>query len=250
MCRVPKPRAGRLSDSTSDTSGDEGQQSDGNASIKSDDGASVASAMTLPSNSDSESDTAAKAKPKQASPEEVMRSMNYTDTEMSGDEATGSERKRKPSAAVGKPPVSPSRNSPKPEAPEGAPGTSTASAGSGRLPTKAEAKEPEVKEFAPLDVVRQRAPKVVTVGTSGLQPIAGEGVKFVSFDADGGESPNAIAEQKLVENQLRLQDICNRNIKRSMILVNNQEKAERIIISSAAAVLDALPALPRCSWPR
>ena len=87
-------------------------------------------------------------------------------------------------------------------------------------------------------MVRQRTPKVVTVGTSGLQPIAGEGVKFVSFDADGRESPNAIAERKLVENQLRLQDICNRNIKHSMILVNNQEKAERIIISSAAAVLD------------
>ena len=225
----------RLSDSSSDTSGDEGQQSDGNASPKSDDGAG---GLTLPSDSGSESDSAAKAKPKQASPEEVERSMNYTDTEMSGDEGSGSERKRRPSAAMGKPPASPSRNSPKPEAPEGAPGTSTASAGSGRLPTKAEVEEPEVKEFAPLDVVRQRTPKVFTVGNSGIQPIAGEGVKFVSFGVDGGESPDTIAERKLLENQLRLQDICNRNIKRSMILVNNQEKAERIIINSAAAVLD------------
>ena len=158
----------RLSDSSSDTSGDKGQQSDGNASPKSDDGASVvsvASAITLPSDSGSGSDAAAKAKPKQASPEEVVRSMNYTDTEMSGDKGTGSERKRRPSAALGKPPASPSRNSPKPEAPEGAPSTSTASAGSGHLPTKAEAEEPEVKEFVPLDVVQQRAPEVITVGT-------------------------------------------------------------------------------------
>ena len=95
-----------------------------------------------------------------------------------------------------------------------------------------------MKEFAPLDVVWQRTPKVFTVGNSGIQPIAGEGVNFVSFGVDGGESPDTIAERKLLENQLRLQDICNRNIKRSMILVNNQEKAERIIINSAAAVLD------------
>ena len=180
----------------------------------------------------------AKAKPKQASPEEVERSMNYTDTEMSGNEDTGSERKRRPSAALGKPPASPSRDSPKPEAPEDAPGTSTAPTGSGHLPTEAEVEELEVKEFAPLDVVRQRAPKVFTVGNSGIQPIASEGVKFVSFGADGGESPDTIAERKLRDNQLRLQDICNRSIKRSMILVNNQEKAERIIIKSAASVLD------------
>ena len=95
-----------------------------------------------------------------------------------------------------------------------------------------------MKEFAPLDVVRQRMPKVFTVGNSGIQPIAGEGVKFVSFGADGGESPDTIAERKLRDNQLRLQEISNRTIQRSMILVNNQEKAERIIIKSATSVLD------------
>ena len=231
----------RLSGSSRDTSGDEGQQSDGNASPKSDDCASVASmasAITLPSDSGSESDTVEKAKPKQASPEEVERSMNYTDTEMSGNEDAGSERKRKPSVALGKPPASPPRNSPKPEAPGGAPGTSTAPTESGRLPGEAKVEELEVKEFAPLDVVRQRAPKVFTVGNSNIEPIAGKGVKLVSFRVDGGGSPDTIAERKLRDNQLRLQEISNRTIQRSMILVNNQEKAERIILKSATSVLD------------
>ena len=239
--RLRRPDDKHLSDSSSDASGDEGQQSDGNASPKSDDCvsvASMASAMTLPSDSGSESDVVEEAKPKQASPAEVERSMNYTDTEMSGNEETGSGRKRKPSAALGKPPASPPRNSPEPEAPGGAPGTSTAPTGSGRLPGKDEVEKLEVKVFAPLDVVQQRAPKVFTVGNSNIQPLAGTGVEFVSFGVDGGESPDTIAAGKLRDNQLRLQDISNRAIQRSMILVNNQEKAERIIVNSATSVLD------------
>ena len=58
------------------------------------------------------------------------------------------------------------------------------------------------------------------------------------FILGGGESPDTIAARKLRDNQLRLQEISNRAIQRSMILVNNQEKAERIIIKSATSVLD------------